>query len=312
MTGQHMVLGAGPIGSAVARQLAAEGESVTVLTRSGSGPTHDLIERVTVDASDLNALVGATSEATVIYNCANPPYNRWATDWPPIAKSLLAAAESSGAVLVTASNLYGYGPVTGPMTENTPQLGSYPKARVRIQMWHDALAAHTAGKLRATEVRGSDYVGPGAESHLGERVFPRLLAGKKISVVADPDQPHSWTYTEDMARMLISAGADERAWGKAWHAPSNPPRSQREALADMAALAGVREPKIGVIPGWLLKTIGLFNPIVRELPDVSYQFKAPFVMDSSAASQTFDLQATPWEQVLTVTLKSYGFQSSES
>lgn len=302
----HVVVGSGAIGSAVARQLAAAGRQVRVLTRSGSGPDHELIERRSVDASDEAALVAATADATVIYNCVNPPYNKWATDWPPIAANLLQAAENSGAVLATVSNLYGYGPPTGPMTEESPLAAKYSKAQVRIQMWADALAAHNAGRVRATEVRGSDYVGPGAQSHLGERAIPKLLAGKKISAFGEADQPHTWTYIEDMARMLIVAGSDARAWGKVWHTPSNEPRSQRQALTDMAAIAGAPQPKVGNLPPMMLKLVGLFNPIVRELPDVSYQFEAPFVMDSSAARDTFKLEPTPWDDVLAATLVSYG------
>src|ERR1035437_3834161 len=109
---------------------------------------------------------------------ANPAYHRWPTDWPPIAKSLLTTAERSNAVLVTVSNLYGYGEVSGPMTENLPLAAYGPKGLTRVQMWRDALAAHDAGRGRATEVRGSDYVGRGAQSHLGDRGVPRLLPGR--------------------------------------------------------------------------------------------------------------------------------------
>lgn len=301
----HVVVGAGAIGSAVARQLAAKGQKVRVLTRSGSGPEDELVERRVVDASDEEQLVAATSDATVIYNCANPPYNKWSTDWPPIAANLLLAAERNVAVLVTANNLYGYGPVEGVMTERTPLAGQYPKAQVRIQMWQDALKAHNAWRIRAAEVRASDYVGPQAQGHLGERAVPRLLLGKKIWVLGDPDQPHTWTYTEDVASMLIVAGSDSRAWGKAWHTPSNPPRSQRQALTDMATIAGVSAPKVGSIPPTMMKMLGWFNPIVRELGDVKYQFDAPFVMGSAAATGTFGLMATPWDGVLRATLRSY-------
>ena len=37
--------------------------------------------------------------AAALYNCANPLYHQWFTDWPPLASALLTAAERSGAVL---------------------------------------------------------------------------------------------------------------------------------------------------------------------------------------------------------------------
>ncbi len=301
----HLVVGAGPVGSAVARQAAAEGDVVRVVTRSGSGPTARTIERIAADASDPARLAQLAAGADVIYNCVNPQYHRWVTDWPPIAAALLAAAESSGAVLATCSNLYGYGPVDHPMTENDPLAATGTKARVRIQMWENALAAHRAGRARITEARGADYVGPGAQSHLGDRAVPKLLAGKKISVLGDPDSQHSWTYTEDMAATLIAIGADERAWGRAWHVPSALLLSQRQALTRLAELAGVAAPKVGRIPGPMLTALGLFNPMIRELPEVAYQLDQPFVMDSSAAQRELGIVPTAADDVLRAHLAPY-------
>ncbi|MDA8436169.1 MAG: NAD-dependent epimerase/dehydratase family protein [Actinomycetales bacterium] len=305
----HLVVGAGPIGSAVARRLAAAGDRVRVVTRSGSGPDLPGVERVAADASDAMRLGELAAGSDVLYNCVNPQYHRWATDWPPIAAALLRAAETSGAVLVTTSNLYGYGELDGPMTEQTPLNGTGAKARVRIRMWEDALAAHRAGRIRATEARGADYVGPGAESHLGERTVPKLLAGKTVQVLGSPDTRHTWTYTEDMAATLVAIGADERAWGRAWHVPSALECTQREAIARLAALAGVPMPKVTTVPGVLLRALGLVNPLIRELPEVAYQLERPFVMDSSAAQRELGLVPTPADDVLHAILD--GFRARE-
>jgi nucleoside-diphosphate-sugar epimerase len=301
----HLVLGAGAIGSAVARRLVAQGEHVRVVTRSGAGLEHPLVERVAQDASDSAAMVRLAADASVIYNCANPAYHRWTTDWPPVANALLAAAEASGAVLVTTSNLYGYGPVDVPMTEDLPLAATYAKGQVRAQMWRDALALHDAGRIRATEARGSDYLGPDAESHLGERVMPKLLAGKKVTVMASADSRHTWTYTEDMAATLVAIGADERAWGRAWHVPSALTCSQREAITTLAAMAGVPAPRISAYSPVLIKAMGLVSPLMRELPEVAYQMQDDFVLDSSAAQRELGLVPTPADDVLAAHLAAY-------
>ena len=301
----HLVVGAGPIGSAVTRQLVAQGRRVRVVTRSGSGPDSPLVEKVAADAGDATRMVELAAGAGVIYNCVNPQYHRWATDWPPVAGALLAAAESSGAVLSTTANLYVYGEVDARMTEQTPLKGGYTKAQVRIRMWQDALAAQQAGRIRATEARGADYVGPGSESHLGDRTIPKLLAGKNLQVLGSPDTLHTWTYTEDMAMTLVALGSDERAWGRAWHVPSALECTQREAIARLAEMAGVPMPKVGTIPGVLLKALGLVQPMMRELPEVAYQLDQPFVMDSSAAQHELGLVPTPADDVLRAILSAY-------
>jgi nucleoside-diphosphate-sugar epimerase len=204
MDEKHVVIGAGPIGSGVARELAGRGCRVVIATRSGAGAGGIEAERVAADASDADAMARLAAGAAAIYNCANPPYHRWPELWPPIAASLLGAAERSGAILVTISNLYGYGPAAGsqgtagydrahPLTEVTPLAATGTKGVVRARMWRNALAAHQAGRIRAVEIRSSDYVGPGAESALGARVVPNVLRGRGVSVLGRTDRPHTWT-----------------------------------------------------------------------------------------------------------------------
>ncbi len=294
----HVIVGAGPVGTQTARSLAGRGERVVVVTRSGSGPDLPNVERVRADASDPAVLNQLTEGAAVIYNCANPPHHQWATQWPPLAKSLLEAAERNNAVLATVSNLYGYGRVDAPMTELTPLNPHGTKGRIRTQMWLDALATHKAGRVRVTEIRGADYVGRDSQSHLGDRVVPKVLAGKNVKVLGNADQPHSWTFVDDVAELLVTVAADERAWGRAWHVPSNAPISQREAINDLARVAGVDPVKVGVVPAFVLRVMGLFNPTIRELGEVGYQTQLPFVLDSSAAQSTFGLTPTPWDDVL--------------
>ncbi len=314
----HVVVGAGPIGSGIARDLAGRGHRVRVISRSGTGPASAGTELVAADASDTAAMIRLTEGAAAVYDCANPPYHRWPELWPPIAAALLGAAEHSGAVLVTVANLYGYGPASRsqgtagydlahPMTEATPLAATGSKGRVRVQMWRDALAAHEAGRVRAVEVRSSDYAGPGAESVLGKRVVPNVLRGRGVSVLGRADRLHTWTYTRDVARMAVVAAGDARAWGRAWHTPSGPPRTQREAIDDLAGAVGLAAVPVRAAPAPVLRIAGLFSPLIRELAETRYQFSEDFVMDSAAARQEFGLEPTPWPEVLRDLLRSYGW-----
>ena len=301
-----LVVGAGVIGSRVAGMLAERGDRVSVVSRRGSGPAG-----VAADAADAGAMARLAEGAAVIYNCVNPPYHRWPADWPPIAASVLAAAERSGAVLVTLSNLYGYGPrVPGgydeahPITEATPLAATGRKGRVRARVWQDALAAHQAGRVRVTEVRAADFVGPGAQSAMGERIVRPVRQGKNVSVLGRANRPHTWSFTDDVARMLVTAGTDPRAWGRAWHVPSNEPLSQHQVIDDFAGAAGVGQVRVREIPSVVVRGLGLVWPLMRELRETEYQFRDDFVMDSSAAQATFGLKPAPWEEIAAVTVNS--------
>ncbi|HEY3263347.1 MAG TPA: NAD-dependent epimerase/dehydratase family protein [Pseudonocardiaceae bacterium] len=302
----HVIVGAGPVGSGTAQVLAEAGHDVRLISRSGRrGATgHPRIEPVAADATDAAALRELTTGAAALYNCANPPYHRWPQDWPPIAGAMLAAAEHTGAVLVIMGNLYGYGPVDSPMSEDTPLAATGTKGRVRAGMWADALAAHRSGRIRATEARASDFYGPHIVSNamIGERFVPSVLAGRPVYVLGDPDAPHTWSYLPDVANTLAVLGTDERAWGRAWHVPSPPPLSQRALARGLAELAGAREPRLRRIPHVAVRAAGLFSPLMRELRETSHQFARSFVMDSSAFTARFGLEASPLDDALKATV----------
>lgn len=304
--GTHLVIGAGPVGSEVARLLAETGQEVVVVTRSGSGPRMPGVRLVAGDATDHDVLLAAAPQSVAVYNCANPPYHRWAQDWPPLAAAVLSYAEHTGAVLATCSNLYGYGPVDGPMVESLPLAASGIKGRVRAQMWFDAKAAHDSGRIRATEVRGSDYIYPNDASLIGSgRVVPRVLAGKSVSLLGSVDTEHTWTAPADAARLLVTVAADERGWGQAWHVPSNLPRTQRHVVDNLADTAGVPRVRVKSLSPAIVKVLGLFTPGIREMAETSYQRDRPFVVDDTAARETFGLSPVPWPVILQGIVEHY-------
>jgi nucleoside-diphosphate-sugar epimerase len=302
---RYLIIGAGAIGSAVAEQLADQGNEVRLMTRRGTGPVHPLIERIAASAADRALVTRHAAGTAAIFNCANPAYHKWPTDWPPIAEALQAAAEANASDLVTLSNLYAYGRPSGPMTPHDPLSANYEKAQVRATMWRNAKRAHDEGRLRATEVRASDFIGPRAQSYLGDRVVPRVLAGKGCQVLGNIDMPHSWNYTLDVAPTLVTCAQSDKAWGRAWHAPANPSRTPREAIDDIANVAGVPHVKVSAIAMPVLRVLGLFSPLLRELPKTVYQFQSPFVIDDSETRAAFGLEPTPWDVVLKDTISWY-------
>ncbi|MFJ6793493.1 NAD-dependent epimerase/dehydratase family protein [Streptomyces sp. NPDC091268] len=300
---RYVVMGFGPAGAATARFLAGEGHSVRVVTRSGRSPEPG-IEHVALDAVDTAAVIEAARGATALFQCAAPPYHRWTEQLPRLASSLCAAAESTGAVLVMLGNLYGYGPVDGPLTEDLPLAATGPKGRVRAACWEQARQLHVQGRITAVEVRASDFFGPGVTDggHLAARVVPRLLRGKSVSSLGDPDAPHAWSYVPDVARALVEVAGDERAWGRAWHAPTGPALSTREMVARLADRAGTGPVAVRRLPPAALGAASLFSPLIRELREIRHQFDRPFLMDSSAYEKAFTVRATPVEEQVEATV----------
>jgi nucleoside-diphosphate-sugar epimerase len=293
-----IVVGAGGTGRATAELLAGAGHDVRLVTRRGSGPRHPHIDRIALDATDTSGLIDVIQGATTLFNCAAPPYHLWERQFPPLATALLNAAIATQVDYVMLGNLYGYGSVRVPMTESLPLRPNSTKGRIRAQMWADAKAANDAGRLRATEVRASDFIGLGAISVFTLMVSPKLLAAKPAFFPADLDAPHSWSGTVDAARTLIAVSSDQRSWGHAWHAPTNPAVSPRELATTFARVAGVREPRLRRMPGWLLRAAALTSPTIHELLEMQYQLQNPFVLDSSLTEGQFGIAPTPLADIL--------------
>jgi nucleoside-diphosphate-sugar epimerase len=308
-TPPQVIFGTGAIGLATLEALRRRGERVRMVNRSGTAPVPDDVEVLGGDASDPAFATAAADGAQVVYQTLNPPYHRWVELFPGLQAGVLAAAQASGARLVSMENVYMYGrPAGQPLTEDRPYAAHTRKGRLRARMARELLAAHQAGRVQVAIGRASDYFGPrgGAQSNLGDRVFPAALAGKTANVLGDPDQPHTYTYIPDIGEGLAVLGEHPDAAGEVWQLPNDPQtRTTRQLVDIIYRLAGQPQTKVRGTPVLLLRAIGLFNPTVRELVELQYEFEEPFIVDSSKITAKFDLHATPVEQALADTLASY-------
>ncbi|MCK9926759.1 NAD-dependent epimerase/dehydratase family protein [Frankia sp. Mgl5] len=300
----HVVVGTSHSGTATAQLLAESGDRVRILSRRGGGPEHPLVERITADASDAALLTSLAQGAATLFNCASPAYDRLPTETPALAAALLTAAERSGARYLNLSNVYGYGPVSGAMTEDLPLSPTTIKGRVRAQMWQDAITAHEQGRIRFAEVRPGDFIGPGAVSMFNLMVAPSVLAGEAVHVPADLDAAHSWGYPGDVARILVAVSRDDQAWGRAWHVPPVSDGSVREIAVRFADLTGSPVPHLVNMSPLDLHNLASSDPIMAEVPEMQYLYQRPAVLDATLTARTFDLKPTPLDDVLIETAQA--------
>ena len=297
---RHVILGAGPVARAVAASLAARGIDAAVVSRSGTevpGAT-----AVKCDALDTAALARVVSGAGAVYQASQPEYHRWVKEFPPLQTSVVSALRGSSTVLVAVENLYGYGPVSGPLTEDLPLSATTRKGKVRAAMWRQLQAENAAGNIRATAGRASDFFGPyAAGSAVGDRFFLPLLKGRKAEMTGDPGARHSYTYVGDFGEALVRLALDERSLGRAWHVPNAPAVTNQEFLERAAAAAGAA-PRAVIRGKFQMALAGIFIPPARETVEMMYEFEEDFVVDHSAYAAAFGDHATPLEQSITATV----------
>ncbi|WP_205786743.1 NAD-dependent epimerase/dehydratase family protein [Specibacter cremeus] len=292
MTPIKLVTGAGPVGWTVATQLADAGHRVRIVTRSGSGPDHPLIERRAADASDTVQLRQAMEGVDAVFHCIHGSRYRaetWRAELPDAERAVQQVAGEAGAVVAFPESLYSYSTPDDVMTETGPRTAHGGKRGVRTAL----LDARAASGTPTVTVVASDFYGPRVlAAHAGERMVPAVMAGRRVIVLGSATAPHSFTYIGDLAAAMITAAARPELWNGVWHAPTVPPVTQRQMGQAFATAAGAPAARINAIPGWVVRAAGLLNTDMRELAEMLYQLERPFVMDSRRSEEALGLAPT--------------------
>ena len=279
----HVVFGAGQVGPPLARLLVAAGHRVRLVRRSDAAVSIPGVEALRADARDAEAAAETARGATAVYHCVNVAYDSalWAAELPRVLDGLIAAAGRTGARLVVLDNLYPLGRPRGrAFSEATPFDPCSRKGEIRARLHQQLEAAVRRGDVRAVTGRASDFYGPGGVgTHFADRFWPAALAGKPASMIIPLDTPHTYHFIPDVAAGLAKLGQDPGAEGT-YMLPCQPAEPTR-ALVDHLAAALGRPITTRRMPPLLLKGLGLFMPIIRELAEMAYQWEEPFVVDDA-------------------------------
>jgi len=303
----HVVFGAsGNAGSAIIRELVKRELNVRGVNRSGKAYVPEGVEMVKADIFNKQESKLAIKDASVIYNCINLPYNRWVDDLVPLTKAFIDLTSGDGIKSVIIDNLYMYGrKYDDPLREDMEPLAQSRKGKIRAEITKLYLQAHKEGKINVIICRASDFYGPGVKnSTMGTRIMTKVRQGKKISVLYNPDVPHSFSFVNDYAKAVINLVSSDDVFGQIWHIPTAEPITQREFLEIAFEIAN-KTPKINSLSNFMLSMVALFNPIVKEIKELSYQFEKPFIMDHSKYEKRFGIDITPYQEAIKTTLEWY-------
>jgi nucleoside-diphosphate-sugar epimerase len=289
----HVIVGRGATASKTALLLAEDGERVRMISRTGGGPDHPLIDKVAADATDTDRLTELAEGADTLFNTAAPAYHIWPEQFPILSASLITAVKRTGAAYVMLGNLYAYGPVDGPIRPDFPLAASGPKGRSRARVWEEAAASG----VKVTEVRAAQFYGAGAFSVFSLAVQRQVLEGRLALVPQELDVPHSYSAIGDAARTLVAASRYEQAYGRAWHVPTAT-LSVRELAGRLAGLAGAPEPRLEEMTERDLTLLAFTDPLWAEMHELLTKPGHPFVIDYSETEKILGVSATPVDDVL--------------
>lgn len=291
------ILGSGgAIANELSSLLAARGTPFRQVSRKGVGAS-GATETLAADISDKEQATLAVAGSSIVFLLVGLKYDHrvWEETWPRIMANTIEACKRAGAKLVFFDNVYMYGRVRGPMTEETPYRPTSRKGEVRARIATSLQETWKSGNLTAMIARSADFYGPRAANGIANAlVFDPLSKGRKANCLISDLLPHSYTYTPDAATALLMLAETESAWNQVWHLPTaaDPP-SGRGFIEKAAAAMGVK-PKYRVLGRRMLRVAGWFNPMIREINEMLYQNDSQYLFDSSKYARAFGFAGTPY------------------
>ena len=302
------VLGAGgAMGDEVVKQLATRKLPFRLVSRHAHAH-QGAAEVMHLDLTDKDQAALAVKGASIAFLLVGLKYDRrvWEEMWPKIMTNIIAACRQNGTKLVFFDNVYMYGRVKGAMTEVTPFEPCSRKGEIRAGIAEQLKKEWKAGNLTAMIARSADFYGPHARNGIANAlVFEPLSAGKPATCLVDDSQPHSYTYTPDAARAMMSLIESDAAWNQTWHMPTAANPLTGKEFIHKAAEALKVKPKYRVLSRPMVKVVGWFNPVVGEVYEMLYQNDSPYVFDSSKFTGVFGYGATSYDKGIAETAASY-------
>lgn len=304
----HTILGAnGTIATELIPVMQANGQKIRLVSRSPKEVAG--AEIFQADVLNRDSVFGAVKGSDIVYLLVGLEYNSkvWKNDWPVIMRNTIDACKEAGARLIFFDNVYMYGLVKGKMSETTPYHPSSEKGKVRAKINEMLLKEMKTGGLKAIIATSADFYGPrtGKTSVASIMVFDKLKNGKAAQWFANAKEPHSFTYVPDAANALYLLAGSETAFGQTWHLPTASPALTGEAFISLASKYMHAKGKVQVLPKWLVKLIGLFVPIMKELGEMLYQYEYTYEFESSKFEKAFQFKPTSYEEGIRKTADWY-------
>ncbi|GEP91736.1 Nucleoside-diphosphate-sugar epimerase [Chitinophaga terrae (ex Kim and Jung 2007)] len=303
----YTILGAGGvIANELTKTLIENNKQVRLVSRSPKSVA-GVTDLVAADLTDAASVNNAVAGSSVVFLTAGLKYDIkvWKRDWPVIMTNVINACKNAGAKLIFFDNVYSYGLVEGPMTEETPYRPSSKKGEVRAAIATQLMNEVKAGNITAIIARSADFYGPGADKtgFLNILIIDKFKKNSSAMWLGRDDKVHSYTYTPDAGKGLYLLSQDDAAWNQVWHLPTANPAPDGKGYIDLIAKEMNVKPKYMKLGGFMLGLSGLFDTTIREMKEMLYQNNYDYIFDSSKFEKHFNVRPTPYQEGIRASVK---------
>lgn len=296
----------GPVGTALAAELSKTTSSLRLVSRHPKKvSTTD--ECVVADLTDPAATRKAVEGSEICYLTAGLTYKTsvWREQWPLIMKNVITACEASGSKLIFFDNVYALSKAhMHDITESTPIQPCSEKGKVRAQLNYDVMEAVEKGRIHAIIARSPDFFGPFRKnSYLITAVYDNMAKGKKAQWFCNAGAPHSFGFITDLAKGTALLGNTPSAYNQTWNLPVDDYAPTGKEWVTLFAEEMHKKNEVQVLPGFGMKLLGLFIPILKEMVEMRYQFAYPFHFNASKFTTAFHYTPTSNKEAVRQTIQ---------
>jgi nucleoside-diphosphate-sugar epimerase len=297
---------AGAIGPAAASEFLARGHEVRAVARDAARLRAALPSRTeafVADLADPAAARAAADGMDAIVYAVGVPYNHFELH-PQFMRITLDAARAAGVrELIVISSVYAYGrPQTPTVAETHPRDPHTRKGRWRKEQEDLTLAAHDPNGLQTLVLRLPDFYGPGAGNTASAYALKNIAAGKPADVLGPVTTPHEWVYVPDVAPVLAGLLERPNAFGTAYNLAGPGTLTELQFVQKLFAAAGrpLRYREAGPL---VLRALGIFDPVLRELVEMAYLHQTPVLLDDAKLHAVLGTIAkTPYDEGIRATV----------
>lgn len=294
------ILGAGgDIGKLLAAELKNYTSQIRLVARNPQriNTTDELYK---ADLTKAGEVLNAVKGSSVVYLVAGLPYNIkvWRKQWPVIMQNVISACLQYNTKLVFFDNVYMYDVNEIPhMTEESKINPPGKKGIVRAQLVKMLTDAIEQKGLNALIARSADFYGAGANNSLLKiGVIDNFKKNKKAFWQSDAIKIHTMTFTPDAAKATALLGNTESAYNHVWHLPTSNEKITGKDFIELTARVMNVEPRYYILKKWMIRLMGIFVPMVRELVEMQYQNDRDYFFDSSKFENEFGIKPTPYAE----------------
>jgi nucleoside-diphosphate-sugar epimerase len=309
---KYVLFGAGgAVGKALAPELAGVNTNFRVVGQSAErlirdfGMYRPLVEFHAADLSDPKAAAAAAEGADTAFYLVGVPYPQFEKH-PKLTEIALEAAAKAGIRrFVHVGTVYPYGK---PLRERVDELQARNphtfKGRMRKEQEDLVMAADGKNGMRTAILRAPDFYGPTAELSFVRAIFDAALKGGTANVIGPIDTPHEFIYVPDLAAGLLALSEKDEAYGHAWNI-GGPELITTRHFAELVFAAAQRRPRLRAANKTMLRLLGIFNPLLREVVEMHYLWTTPVALDDTRLRQLLpNLRKTSYKEGIEATLRA--------